>query len=66
MAAIGHVVGKTKSDLRTVVKHPVFFVLFGMVFAAFLFPMIATWLGKVKAKGGALSKVVPNAFTRSA
>ena len=60
------VVSKTKSDIKSGLKHPVALLFFGMLFAAFAFPMIAGWLGKLKAKGGAVSKVIPTSFTRSA
>jgi len=60
------VVSKTKSDIKAGLRHPVALFFFGMLFAAFLFPMVATWLGKLKAGGGALSKVIPASFTKTA
>ncbi len=60
------VVNKTTAQVKAGVKHPVALFLFGMLFAAFLFPTVAKFLGTQKAKGGALSKVIPGAFTRTA
>lgn len=57
---------QTKSDIKAGIKHPVALFVFGMLFAAFLFPMVAMWLGKIKAKGGAASKLIPMKFTRTA
>lgn len=60
------VVAKTKSDIKAGLKHPVALFVFGMIFAAFLFPMVAKWLGALKAKGGTLGSVIPSSMTRSA
>ena len=60
------VVSKTSADVKAGLKHPVALFLFGMLFAAFLFPTVAKFLGAQKAKGGALSKVIPGSFTRTA
>ncbi len=60
------VVAKTKSDLKAGFKHPVALFFFGMLFAAFLFPTVASQLGKLKAKGGTLSKIIPTSFTKAA
>jgi hypothetical protein len=60
------VVSKTKSDIKAGFKHPVALVLYGMLFAAFVFPMVAKWLGGVKAKGGAVANLIPASFTRTA
>jgi hypothetical protein len=60
------VVAKTKSDIKAGLRHPVALFFFGMLFAAFLFPMVARWLGVLKAKGGPVAAVIPAAFTRSA
>jgi hypothetical protein len=60
------VVSKTKSDIKSGLKHPVALFFFGMLFAAFLFPMVATWLGKLKAGGGTVSKLIPTSFTKAA
>jgi len=59
-------VSAAKSDIKAGVKHPVALFVFGMLFAAFVFPMLARWLGSVKAKGGTAAKLIPGAFTRSA
>jgi hypothetical protein len=61
-----NVIGDTKSDIKSGFKHPVALFLFGMVFAAFLFPPVARMLSTWKAKGGTVSKLIPNSFTRSA
>jgi hypothetical protein len=60
------VIGKTTADIKSGFKHPVALFLFGMLFAAFLFPPVARMLGGWKAKGGTVSKFIPNSFTRSA
>lgn len=60
------IVGKTKSDIKSGLKHPIALLLFGMLFAAFLFPMIASFLGKTKASGGVLSRIIPQKFTKTA
>jgi hypothetical protein len=57
------ILGASKSDLKDGIKHPVALFIFGMLFAAFLFPMIAKQLGVLKAKGGTLSKIIPAKFT---
>jgi hypothetical protein len=59
-------ISATKSDIKDGIKHPVALFVFGMLFAAFLFPFIATQLGKLKARGGAASKLIPMRFTRTA
>jgi hypothetical protein len=59
-------IAKTKSDIKAGLKHPVALLLFGMVFAAFAFPMIASWLGKVKAKGGTFANLIPAKFASGA
>lgn len=56
-------VASTMSDVKAGIKHPIALFLFGMLFAAFLFPMIAVALGKLKAKGGIWGTVVPGKFT---
>ena len=65
---MANVVCKVKSEgnaVMTFVKsHPVAAVLFGMVFGAFLFPMVARFLGKVKAsRPNDVGKVIPGKFT---
>lgn len=60
------VVNKTTSDVKAGLHHPVALFIFGMLFAAFLFPPIARMLGNVKAKGGTASKFIPGSFTRMA
>jgi len=60
------VLSDVKSNVKAGFKHPVALVLYGMLFAAFLFPMISGWLGKVKAKGGVVANLIPTKFTRSA
>jgi hypothetical protein len=57
---------KTKSDVKSGLKHPVALFFFGMLFAAFLFPMLASWLGKLKASNPTIGKVIPASFTRTA
>ncbi len=57
--------GKAKTDIKAGFRHPVALFFFGMLFAAFLFPIVAKWLGTLKAKGGALSNVIPASFTRA-
>jgi len=39
-------------------------LLFGMVFAVFAFPVVAKFLGGLRAKGGLWAKVIPASFTR--
>lgn len=60
------IVNKTKSDVKAGLKHPVALFFFGMLFAAFLFPVIAKMLGGLKAKGGVLGNVIPASFTKTA
>ena len=60
------IVSKTKDNVKAGLKHPVALFFFGMLFAAFLFPMVAKWLGTLKAKGGPVAAVIPSSFTRSA
>jgi hypothetical protein len=61
-------VSKAKSEVSSalgfVKSHPIAAVLFGMVFGAFLFPILARFLGNLKARGGIAAKVIPGAFTR--
>ena len=56
----------TKDEVKMVATHPIGMFLFGMLFAAFVFPLVAKMLGSWKAKGGTASKFIPNAFTRTA
>lgn len=64
---MANVVGKVKSEGGAVVtfvkSHPVAAVVFGMLFGAFLFPMLSSMLGKLKAKGGLWDKVIPGKLT---
>lgn len=53
----GNVLKKTKSDVKSVFAHPVWYLLFGLLFAAFLAPMIMGWLGSLKAKGGVFAYI---------
>lgn len=54
----------TKSVLSEVRHHPIAMLLFGMVFGAFLFGPVASWLGRVKSSGSVFGKVIPGFFTR--
>jgi hypothetical protein len=60
-------VAKVKSGASGVVSgfraHPIAWFLFGMVFSAFLFPVVARFLGGLYMKGGVWSKIIPQRFT---
>ena len=56
----------TKDEVKMIVSHPVGMFVFGMLFAAFVFPIVAVMLGKWKAKGGTVSKLIPTKFTSAA
>lgn len=57
-------VATTKSDVKGIFKHPIALLVFGMLFAAFLFPLIGGWLYNLKAGGNAtLANLIPSQFT---
>ena len=59
------IVSKTKSDVKSALKHPLALFFFGMLFAAFLFPMVAGALGKLKTSSPTLGKLIPDSFTKA-
>jgi hypothetical protein len=70
MPSISGAVNKVKGAVTNVTARPVWYILFGMLFAAFLFPFIAKQLASLKYKlvaGGGVGKTVgdliPTRFT---
>lgn len=65
MRAVSKATEGARSVLGEIKRHWVWMILFGLLFAAFLFPIIAKWLGTLKAKGGTVAKLIPAAFTKA-
>lgn len=60
-------VAKVKSGSSSIVSfvksHPFAALVFGVLFGAFVFPFVATQLGKLRARGGLFAKI-PDSFVR--
>lgn len=61
MALVSKTVSTAKDKVRSVFHHPLWYLVFGLLFVMFLFPLVASLLGKLKFallnRGGVLASV---------